>query len=252
MAILDRSDISIYYESHGAGPAIILTHGFGASSTMWAPQLEALSADHQVIIWDMRGHGRTDSPTAADMYSHAHTVADIAALLDECDVKDPAVIGGMSLGGYMTLAFNVVHPDRVRALLLVDTGPGYRNDAAREKWNERAVERGNRIDMQGLGALARSPEVMSAGHMATYGIAHAARGMLSQRDSSAIDSLPGIKVPTMVVVGADDTAYLGACAYMADRIPGAEYLVIEDAGHAANMDQPEIFNAAVRGFLEKL
>ena len=79
MPNIDRDGVSIHYEAHGDGPAIILSHGYGATSQMWAGQIDVLSADHRLIVWDMRGHGLTDSPDDPACYSEAETVADIAA-----------------------------------------------------------------------------------------------------------------------------------------------------------------------------
>ena len=131
MAYLDRDGIRIYYEVHGTGPTVLLSHGYSATSAMWAPQLDALGAGHRVVIWDMRGHGASDSPDDPAAYSEAHTVGDMAALLDTLDAPH-AVIGGLSLGGYMSLAFYAAHPERVNALMLFDTGPGYRSDRGRD------------------------------------------------------------------------------------------------------------------------
>ena len=78
----------------------------------------------------------------------------------------------------------------------------------------------------------------------------AARGMLAQRNSSIINGLPNIKVPALVVVGANDTGFIAASDYMTKKIPNCKKVVIPDAGHASNMDQPEIFNKEVLGFLE--
>ncbi len=115
-----------------SGPAILLTHGYSATSQMWRGQVEALSKDHRLVIWDMRGHGRSDSPDDPALYSEPATVADMAALLDTVGAKT-AIVGGLSLGGYMSLAFHRVHPERVEALLIIDTGPGYKNDEARAR-----------------------------------------------------------------------------------------------------------------------
>ncbi len=124
-------------------------------------------------------------------------MADMTAVLDACGAGR-AVVGGLSLGGYLSLAFWLRQPARVAALLLCDTGPGYRRDDAR-----------------------------------------------------VITSLPTIDVPALVV-GAQDTAFLGAAEYMAARIPGASRVVIDGAGHAANMNQPGPFNSAVASFLGRL
>jgi pimeloyl-ACP methyl ester carboxylesterase len=252
MPTLDRDGVKIHYEVHGAGPAILLTHGYSSTAEMWKGQIAPLSKSHTLILWDMRGHGQSDSPDDPSMYSEEATVADMAAILDATGARD-AVIGGLSLGGYMSLAFHLKHSGRVRALLIVDTGPGFKNDAAREDWNKYAHKSAERFERDGIASLkSQSPERTLAHHRSAKGLALAARGMLTQRDAGVIASLPDIKVPSLVVVGANDTGFLKAADYMEAKIPGAAKLVIADAGHAANIDQPEIFNAAVLAFLERI
>ncbi|MXY87537.1 MAG: alpha/beta fold hydrolase [Dehalococcoidia bacterium] len=251
MATLNRDGVSLYYEVEGEGPAILLTHGFGASSQMWRGQMDAFRDRYRIIAWDMRGHGDTDSPEEAAEYSEPATLADIAAVLDACGVES-AIIGGLSLGGYMSLAFNLVHPERTRALMLFDTGPGYNNPKGREGWNQFAIRRAEAFETKGLASLGQSAEVKAARHRSAEGLAKAARGMLTQRDASVIQSLTSIDKPTLVVTGADDTNFLAAHGYMSENIPGAMNFLIDDAGHAANIDQPEAFNAAMEAFLASL
>ena len=251
MPRLNRDGVELYYEVHGEGPALLLTHGYSATSQMWAGQVEALSKRFKLITWDMRGHGQSDYPNDPAAYSEAATVADMAAILDAVGAKT-AVIGGLSLGGYMSLAFNLAHPDRTRALLIIDTGPGFKSDAARDAWNVTAHRTAERYETEGLGELAgRSIEARTARHRDATGLALAARGMLAQRDARVISSLPDVKVPSLVLVGADDAPFLNATDYMAAKIPGAEKVVIPNAGHAANIDQPALFNAAVVDFLAR-
>jgi pimeloyl-ACP methyl ester carboxylesterase len=252
MAKLNQDGVEIYYEVHGEGPVILLSHGYGSTSQMWLGQVEPLSRDHKLVIWDMRGHGQSDYPQDQSLYSETATVADMAALLNTVGVES-AIVGGLSLGGYMSLAFHRVHPERVEALLIIDTGPGFRKDESRQAWNENALRTAQRWEEQGLGPLqALTPERRIATHRSADGLARAARGMLTQRDAAVMDSLPSIKVPSLIVVGADDTGFLAAADYMAAKIAGAEKVVIPNAGHAANIDQPEAFNAAVMDFLGRL
>lgn len=248
MPELNRDGVSIYYETAGEGPAVLLTHGFSASAAMWRDNVPALvEAGWRVITWDMRGHGQSGSPDDVSRYSAALTVADMAALLDAAGA-DEAVIGGMSLGGYMTLSFHLAHRARVRALLLIDTGPGFKKDSAREAWNEQARGRGDRFLAEGEAALSSSVEARMQAQNFT-GLRHAAYGMLAQDSAAVIHSLPEIAVPTLVVVGDRDEPFLAATDYMAAKIPGARKAVIADAGHASNVDQPAAFNAAVLEFL---
>jgi pimeloyl-ACP methyl ester carboxylesterase len=251
MPMLDRDGVKIHYEVAGDGPALILTHGYSSTAEMWAGQIEPLSRHFKVITWDMRGHGDSDYPEDQSAYSEEATVADMAALLDAVGAKD-AIVGGLSLGGYMSLAFNATHPERTRALLIIDTGPGYKNDQARDGWNANAIKRAERFEAEGLPDPARlGPEVRLAHHRDATGLARAARGMLTQRNARVIESLPTVAVPAVVIVGADDTPFLAASDYMAAKIPGAKKVVIEAAGHSANIDQPAAFNRALLGFLEE-
>lgn len=252
MPKLNRDGVNIHYEIHGSGPPLLLTHGYSSTAEMWQGQIEALSQRHQLILWDMRGHGRSDYPADAAAYSEALTVADIAALLDAAGA-DKAIIGGLSLGGYMSLAFYRAHPERVRALLIIDTGPGFKKDDAREVWNKRALTTADHFEREGLAVLASaSRERSTVSHRDASGLARAARGMLTQRDARVIEILPDIKVPSLVVVGADDTPFLAASDYMAAKIPGARKVVIPNAGHAVNIDQPQAFIEAVVPFLDGL
>src|SRR5437773_6382948 len=252
MPKINRDGVEIYYEVHGSGPPLLLTHGYSSTSAMWQGQTEALSKRHRLVLWDMRGHGQSDYPDDPRAYSEALTVADMAAVLDEVGATS-AIVGGLSLGGYMSLAFYRAHPERVRALLIIDTGPGFKKDDAREAWNKRAHETGDRFDKEGLAVLkSGSAERAYAVHRSADGLARAARGMLAQKNSNVIESLPTIKVPSIVIVGANDTPFLAASDYMAAKIPGAKKVVIANAGHASNIDQPLAFNDAVTGFINAL
>ena len=125
MAKLDRAGVKIHYEVHGSGPTLLLSHGYSSTCRMWDGQIAALKDRYQVVVWDMRGHGDSDYPADPDLYSAALTVGDMAALLDVVGART-AIVAGLSLGGYMSLAFHAAHPDRVRALMLFDTGPASR------------------------------------------------------------------------------------------------------------------------------
>ncbi|HEY2710359.1 MAG TPA: alpha/beta fold hydrolase [Caulobacteraceae bacterium] len=250
MPKLNRGGVELYYEVHGEGPPVLLTHGYSSSSHMWEGQVEPFSKNYKLIIWDMRGHGKTDYPADQGAYSEAETVADMAAILDEVGAKT-AVIGGLSLGGYMSLAFHLAHPERCQALLIIDTGPGYKSDEPRAGWNATAIKRAERLEAEGL-PKGGGAETRTAPHRNAEGLAKAARGMLTQHDARVISSLPDVKVPSLVVVGADDAPFLNASSYMAAKIPGAKQVVIPAAGHAANIDQPAAFNTAVLGFLDGL
>ena len=251
MPVLGRPGGAISYQVTGSGqPPLLLTHGYGASGAMFAPNLAAASARNLVVTWDIRGHGSSESPADADSYSAEAALGDMSALLAELGL-DRAVLGGHSLGGYLSLSFALRHPGQVAGLVLIGTGPGFRNDAARDHWNRRAHKTAARLEERGLAALGSSSELHGQ-HGDVGGLALAARHTLTQRDAHVIDGLPGIQVPALVIVGADDAPFLAAADYMTAKIPRARKVVVPAAGHAPNVDQPELFNAELRSFLDEV
>ncbi|MBW2416406.1 MAG: alpha/beta fold hydrolase [Deltaproteobacteria bacterium] len=249
MPTLDRAGTRIHYEVHGDGPVVLLTTGYTATSRMWELQLAALSAQHRVITWDLRGHGESGSPDDPQAYTAAETLEDMRALLDEAGA-DRAVIGGHSMGGYLSLLFRLEYPERVRALMLFNTGPGFKKDGPRQSWNEMSSKRADQLEAGGLEALGSGAAVLGDNHRSARGLANAGRVMLVQRDARVIDSLPGIDVPTLVLVGERDRMFLAGSDYMASKIPGATKVVIPGAGHAANIHKTDEFNRATLDFLK--
>src|ERR1700760_4645324 len=194
MAMLDRGGVSIHYEVTGPKSGktpVLLSHGMTATTAMWEPNLAALAAERQVITWDIRGHGRSGSPDDQSLYTEAASVADMAAVLDSQGIER-AVIGGLSLGGYLSLAFNLAHPGRGAALMLFDTGPGYRRDEPRRQWNDNVAATAKRMEELGLEALSGSAEVTAARHRGISGLIRAQRGIMPQYDGRVIESLPTI------------------------------------------------------------
>ncbi|ETN37821.1 uncharacterized protein HMPREF1541_07444 [Cyphellophora europaea CBS 101466] len=253
MPYLTRANTRLYYATHGTtGPPLLLTHGFSSTSDMWAEQIAPLSAHHRLILWDMRGHGQSDYPVDSTAYSEDQTVHDMLFLLDTLAPDWPrAIVGGLSLGGYMSLAFYLRFPTRVSKLLIIDTGPGFKSADARAAWNQTAHATAQRFEREGLAVLRdASPErARVTTHRNAEGLARAARGMLAQRDDRVIRGLERVKVPSLVVVGSEDRPFLAASEYMHKKIGGSRKVVIPRAGHAANIDNPEDFNRALLEFL---
>jgi pimeloyl-ACP methyl ester carboxylesterase len=251
MPTIEVNGVHVNYEEHGAhyGMPILLTHAFAASLQMWRPQFDAWR-DYRVIGWDMRGHGGTDSPPSPDDYTEKLTVEDMASILRHLGITE-TVIGGLSLGGYISLEFQLAHPEMVKALILCNTGPGYRKDDARAGWNDFSTGYAKRFEERGLDGLGRGIEIDETRQYqrSAKGLAMAARGILTQRDAKVMEHLEQINVPTLLVLGADDARYRGGMEYMATKIPNARLVVIEEAAHAVNLYQPEKFNAAVTDFL---
>ncbi len=251
MPDLTRNGVRLYYEDHGQGVPILLTHGFAASAGMWQPQLEAFQSTYRLIPWDMRGHGDSECPDDQALYSQDHTVEDMRALLDHLGIEQ-AIIAGHSLGGFMSLRFHAMYPERVKALILQGCGPGYRSPTSRAAWNERAERRAHILETKGLDAVGGGAEVKLSKLTSAIGLAKASRGILAQADACVIDSIPQITVPTLIVAGDGDAPYLTGIDYMADRIPHATKTIIENAGHGANVEQAAVFNDIMQRFLDQL
>lgn len=252
MSVDVLNGIEIGYDIAGDGPAVLFTHGYQASRRMWDAQARALQDRYRVVTWDLRGHGESGTPDDASQYSHELMLGDMSALLDAAGAQQ-AVLVGHSLGGYASLLYRLENPERVRALVLFGSGPGYRDAEARGKWNDMAERFARSVEERGLDILKKaSAEVSGAAHRSPRALAHAARGMLAQQDSRVMDAITEIDVPTLVMIGSEDKPFIGSSEYMAKKIPGAELAVIDGAGHAASIEKPDEFNAALLGFLDKL
>lgn len=251
MSYINNDGVSVYYEAWGKGPPILLTHGYGTQGKMWDDQISAVSPNNKMITWDIRGHGRTDYPENQAEYTEAKSVDDMTRILDATDSKR-AIVGGLSLGGYLSLAFHYAHPERVRALVLCDTGPGFKDTVSRQKWNDRSETTAVNFEQNGMPALDKREHCSSDMHRSVRGLIGAARGMFRQHDSRIIESLPNVKVPTLVVIGENDAPLMAGCQYMARKIPGAKLVTVPKSGHYPNIDEPKIFNDALCDFLAKL
>lgn len=255
-------DAPFPYIDEGAGEAVLLLHAFPYHHGMWAPQRAALSGRARALAFDARGLGARG---AVGAYMLEHTVDDALAVLDHAGVER-AVLCGVSMGGYAALRLAQRAPERVRGLLLADTQAAADGDAAKLARAEglRALAR------DGLPAfadaqLARQLSPHSRSHSPTLvselraliltssaeGVASALVAIATRTDLAS--HLPEIRVPTRVVVGQDDLVTPPAAAEaLARAIPGASLAVLERAGHLANLEAPEAFNAELLALLAAL
>jgi pimeloyl-ACP methyl ester carboxylesterase len=227
---------------------LLFTHGWGATSFMFESTARVLSDEVHTVVWDLPGHGWSEDP--AEPVTAASTVDDMVSLLDRFG-SGHGVLVGHSLGGYLSLELARREPERVDALILVGTGPGFRDADARAAWNRLTERLAQRLERRGLAALERERPVHGDRHRSADGLIRSARGVLPQTDGAVLESLPAIAVPTLVVVGEDDAEFRAAGDYMATKIPDARLAVIPAAGHSPNLDQPDAFEAAVRSFLDE-
>jgi 3-oxoadipate enol-lactonase len=246
-----------YDDTGGSGLPVVLLHGFPFSRRLWDAQVEALRARYRVVCPDLRGHGESEpGPPPARMDDMAR---DVAALLDHLGVES-AVIGGLSMGGYVALAFHRLFRQRVRALVLADTRAGADSEEGRRGRHE-MVEL---VRKEGQAAIADRliPKLVSPAASEAVrarlrsmieatpveGIAGALLGMAERPDSS--DLLPAIACPTLVIVGAKDTLTPpDEARAMSERIAGASLVVIPGAGHVSCLEEPALFTSALETFL---
>ncbi len=243
---LNNKGATLHYNVYGdKGPLMVFSHGYGNTMALWDSQREALSQHVRMLVWDMRGHGETTCPHDLEYFSVDTTVSDIVALIRE-QGDDSAILAGLSLGGYMSIATILRHPEMVDALCLVDTGPGFRSDEARGKWNRFAIRAGEKISE---GKQAPGIKVDMAEHHDLNGLKLASQGMLAQSDSSVIDGLPSIAVNTLILIGEHDDGYKPAASYMDIKIPTSRLVNIDGAGHLANVDSPKQVNSEISRWL---
>jgi pimeloyl-ACP methyl ester carboxylesterase len=253
------------FTEQGSGPVVVLLHGFPLNRTMWAGQIRTLGASHRVIAPDLRGHG--DSPAPDAVYTMEAMADDVVELLDGQGVAEPVVVGGLSMGGYVALAMALKHPDRLRALMLIDTraaadspeaakGREESAQAVLKEGHPRAVVESMIPKLFGKSTLARHPdriESMRAEMEKTSasGVAGALRGMAIRPDRRG--DLAKITVPTLVVVGEEDAiAPPDEARAIAEALPDGRLDVVPGVGHLAPYEDPEAFDEVVLRFLQGL
>jgi pimeloyl-ACP methyl ester carboxylesterase len=254
--------VRLHYADAGTGePALVLLHGFPLHSGMWAPQIEELATQRRVIAPDLPGFGRSDAPDSMYRYTMAGFADLVAGLLKHLGLG-PVALCGLSMGGYVAFAFLREHTERVSALVLADTRAG----ADTTMVFERRGDQQEQVARIGTSALVETLLVglLSDGTRASrLDIVDQVRGLMDNTAAGyigaleamkyrpdATEELGGIDVPTLVVVGADDSLSPPDVARdMQARIPESELAVLPGAGHLSNLEAPEAFNAAVAGFL---
>jgi len=208
------------------GHPVVATTGWANDRHVWSPMVDDLAANHAVTTWDLRGHGDSETPAPGE-YTRAHALGDLTAVLDHAG--RPAVLMGHSLGGYLSLAHAVNHPDEVAGLVLVATGPGFRKAEAREQWNASV-----RASMEKLDLPAGADELSM------------------HTDAHVIDHLADIEVPVLVLLGEHDARFAASASLFERDLNVRETVVVPDTGHMVHVKAPTECAAAVRRFLAGL
>jgi 3-oxoadipate enol-lactonase len=253
----------VEYDVRGKGPAVLLLHAFPLGLSMWEPQVEALAATHRVVRFDARGFGGSQLDDFAPL-AMERIADDGAYLLDQLWIEK-AVVHGCSMGGYAAFAFARRHPKRLAGLVLQDTRAGAdtpEGRANRAALAAKVLEEGAAAAVEAFlpKLLGETSHRERAALVATLrerilatsprAIANGLYGLAARPDSRA--TLPGIAVPTLVLVGAEDVLTPpDEAKAMASALPGARLEVVPRAGHLANLENPDAVNAALRAFLSR-
>lgn len=258
---------NLYFEIAGTGTPLMMVHAGVADSRQWNNEFAYFSQSNQVIRYDMRGYGKSE-PVAGE-FSH---MSDLVSLLDALGIYEPLIIIGCSMGGGLAMDFALTYPAKVKALIMVDAGPsGLELDVpAPPKFADaaKAFEAGNlalvaEIETQiWFDGTGRSPEQVNQEmrkllyEMNRLALSHEVKQLgkrLPNTETPAVDRLGNLDIPTLVIVGVHDTAYMLAAAdYMEEKMKLAKKVIIEGAAHLPNMDQPQEFQEIVEAFLDSL
>ena len=269
MARLLVNGVYLNVDTAGAGPPLVLLHGFTGSAAGWAPHIPAFATRCRVIAIDLLGHGRSDAPVDPHRYGIEHCAQDVLAVLDHLGINQAGVLG-YSMGGRLALFLTTAAPDRIHALILVSTSPGLREAAERRARAEQDARLANTIERDGVAAFAdrwaqqpifatqaRLPEAARVALRAqrlqhtAHGLANSLRELGLGVQPPLYDHLSRLHIPTLLLAGELDAAYCAVGREMSRLLPDARLAIVSGAGHAVHLEQPEAFRRLVLAFLDE-
>lgn len=262
----ERIAYAVYPHGDG-GPPLVLLHGFTASAASFAANLPRLREHFTVITVDLLGHGGSDAPAETGPYTPEPAVARIAGLLDELDI-DEALFCGHAAGGALALRFGLDYPERTAGVVLINSNSAAGTPEWRRETQLRLEEMARQLRTEGIDALrdsrlnparaSRLPDASREALAANFarltadGVAGTAEGLVAQ--VNAFERLPGLTVPVLVVAGERDPDFVHNAPRLVAQMRRnlVRMVTIEGAGHAANLERPDEFEAALFGFAQEI
>ena len=259
--------VKLYYEEHGEGTPLVLAHGIGMNADLWDTNRDELGAHHRLVLWEPRGHARSDSPDDPAKYSFARWALDLKAVLDHLGIRK-AHVGGLSLGAGIATRFTIRFPRRVRSLLVTNSssaaGLPLPVDHILMRAQSIKVTLEGGMDAMADFAMASNPNVRERlaldpnakeefyayyRRLTPIGYANALRALLAM--DHITDQLSLIRAPTLLI-GGDRDPSLEPMKVMQKKVRGSKLIVLSPASHFANRDQPEAWNRTALEFLGKI
>ena len=265
--------VRIYYEQHGptdaraTGSPLVLAYGIGGNADLWDTNRDALAARHRLVLWEPRGHARSDSPEDPARYSFARWGLDLKAVLDHLGLRR-AHVGGLSLGGGIATRFALRFPGRARSLVVTNSSSAVGlplsvdNLVMRAQSIKITLEQGmdamaefamqanpNLVERLKIDPAARAEFYEEYRRLTPIGYANSLRALLAM--DHITEELPKIRVPVLLI-GGDRDPSLAPMKVMKRKIRGARLVVLSPASHFANRDQPGAWNRAALDFLARV
>ncbi len=257
MSTINIGDINCYYELAGKGDSLIFIHGLGSRSSDWSFQIEFFSKYFQVIVYDVRGHGKSDKPKGP--YSVEIFASDLAELLKKLEVQTAHLVG-LSMGGWIAFQFAIDFPAFVKSLTIVNSWADMRPKTIRDRWLffrrtvifqlfsmrkiGKTLAKGLFIKPEQAEMRRTFAENWSKNYKPSYMAA-----MKAAQGWSVADRLNEITIPTLVVSADEDYSPIATKQAYVDKMPDARLAVISDSRHATPVEKPKEFNDLLLKFL---
>jgi pimeloyl-ACP methyl ester carboxylesterase len=266
MSIARLSGVELYYEETGAGVPLVWSHEFGGDHRSWEPQVRYFARGYRVVTYNHRGYAPSSVPVEAIAYSQDILVEELFRLLRHLGLG-PVHLGGCSMGANVARDFTIAHPELVRSLIMVGAGAGSVN---REQFLKGQAATADGLEREGMASRLRSFEELptrasfkakdprgfaefmrQAGEHDARACAHLAREVMAKRRTVPELEVPlrALRVPTLIMVGDQDTPCVEPSMMMRALIPHAGLVVFPACGHTPNIEEPGLFNLHVAEFL---